>query len=368
LAAIPGSEKEDEEMKKLGAGKDKNGYWIWYEQKQVHFAIKGGLENNDDHREMKIKQIISFFAKMKAKHVAEKTISKIFDHGYDTLGKIFDLKVEDISGEIEGFKEKSSGRFVDAVQSCIRDANMAKVAAASGVFGENIGEKKLEKIFQADKNILDSESSQEKLIDFIQNLGGIKTLAPQIASNFKKFKLWIRNHPQITFAVSDSSSDEDDQDDDDDQEEKEKEKKVVKKTDKKKTTKKKKKEEESEDEETESDEDSVDEKKVEKKEKKMTASSSSSSSSTPVTGIVNELKKKKPLLGKNICFTGARDQLLITTTIKLGAKIVDSVSKKLSYLVIGKKPGPSKVAKAEDLELQIITVENFKILISNFSK
>ncbi len=47
-----------------------------------------------------------------------------------------------------------------------------------------------------------------------------------------------------------------------------------------------------------------------------------------------------------------------------GGKVISALSGKLNYLLIGKDPGPSKLAKAEKLGLKIITEDEFQRLIS----
>lgn len=69
------------------------------------------------------------------------------------------------------------------------------------------------------------------------------------------------------------------------------------------------------------------------------------------------------LNGLTICFTGASNRFKGDEVEKFleenGAKCVHSVSKKLNYLIIGDKPGSSKVKKAEENNITIITEKEF---------
>ena len=69
------------------------------------------------------------------------------------------------------------------------------------------------------------------------------------------------------------------------------------------------------------------------------------------------------LNGLTICFTGASNRFKGDEVEKFleenGAKCVHSVSKKLNYLIIGDKPGSSKVKKAEENNVTIITEKEF---------
>ena len=69
------------------------------------------------------------------------------------------------------------------------------------------------------------------------------------------------------------------------------------------------------------------------------------------------------LNGLTVCFTGSSHKFKGDEVEKFleenGAKCVHSVSKKLSYLIIGEKPGSSKVKKAEESGVTIITETDF---------
>lgn len=72
--------------------------------------------------------------------------------------------------------------------------------------------------------------------------------------------------------------------------------------------------------------------------------------------------------GKNIVFSGetmySRNELIVMGK-KYGANIKTSISKKVDYLVIGEEPGPSKMAKAEELNIKIVPIKDFINYIMN---
>lgn len=69
------------------------------------------------------------------------------------------------------------------------------------------------------------------------------------------------------------------------------------------------------------------------------------------------------LNGLTVCFTGSSNKFKGDEVEKFleenGAKCVHSVSKKLNYLIIGEKPGSSKVKKAEENGVSIINENDF---------
>jgi NAD-dependent DNA ligase len=63
-----------------------------------------------------------------------------------------------------------------------------------------------------------------------------------------------------------------------------------------------------------------------------------------------------------ICFTGFRPEEKVRIESKAednGYKVVKSVTVKLKYLVIGEAPGPSKLTKAKEQGVLIITANDF---------
>lgn len=85
-------------------------------------------------------------------------------------------------------------------------------------------------------------------------------------------------------------------------------------------------------------------------------------------GLNTEIEEKKqdgnlPLEGLTVCFTGKSlvwhgDEIENFLESK-GAKCTHSVSKSMDYLIVGEKPGSSKVQKAQDYGVEIITENDF---------
>lgn len=71
----------------------------------------------------------------------------------------------------------------------------------------------------------------------------------------------------------------------------------------------------------------------------------------------------KALSGLTVCFTGKSERFSGDDVEKFleenGAKCTHSVSKKMDYLIIGEKPGGSKVSKAQEMGIKIITENDF---------
>ncbi|WP_266366259.1 NAD-dependent DNA ligase LigA [Tellurirhabdus rosea] len=73
------------------------------------------------------------------------------------------------------------------------------------------------------------------------------------------------------------------------------------------------------------------------------------------------------LAGKTFLYTGTfanfSREALEEKIAANGGKLVSSVSKKLNYLIVGENPGPSKISKAEQLGVPMISEEEFQGLL-----
>lgn len=76
-----------------------------------------------------------------------------------------------------------------------------------------------------------------------------------------------------------------------------------------------------------------------------------------------EEQKEQVLAGLNVCFSGSscrfKGDAVEDFLTDNGAKCGHSISKKTNYLIIGEKPGGSKVAKAQELGVEIIEENKF---------
>ena len=79
-------------------------------------------------------------------------------------------------------------------------------------------------------------------------------------------------------------------------------------------------------------------------------------------------KVDAPLSGKTVLFTGSLQQMTRNEAKSMaeeaGAKVVSSVSSKLSYLVVGEAAG-SKLTKAQKLGIETLTEEEFLAIIKS---
>ena len=88
-------------------------------------------------------------------------------------------------------------------------------------------------------------------------------------------------------------------------------------------------------------------------------------------GMATGDRRKSPLAGKTFVFTGGLDRFTRDEAQRAvetaGARVASSVSKKTSYVVVGRDPG-SKLDQARTLGVPILTEQDFSALMEENEK
>jgi len=112
------------------------------------------LIDNSSNDQYKIKNIYHFFSSLGAKDIGMKTIEKLYNHKYDTILKILNIKINDLSA-IKGFKIISSENFVANINEIRKkEIKLEKLMIASNLLGRGIGELGIKQLL--DNNIFDN--------------------------------------------------------------------------------------------------------------------------------------------------------------------------------------------------------------------
>jgi NAD-dependent DNA ligase len=132
-----------------------------YEWNETHvdiIAVDGGDE-------MEIAQLVSFFQKIQADGVSQKTIEKLYNNGYTTLKKILDCNISDFL-KMERMAQKSAENLYSSIHQSLNNLinnaytelnekkdkpcfiSFSRLLAASGKMGANLGERKLVSLFE----------------------------------------------------------------------------------------------------------------------------------------------------------------------------------------------------------------------------
>jgi DNA ligase (NAD+) len=163
----------------------------WNENK-VEFVV-----DNMETSEIAIKKIYSFFKTIKAKHVGEKTVEKLYNGGLTSLDKFFNATIETIIA-IPGFASAGATRIVEAIKGSITNADLATVASASGSLGQGFGIKKIQSVIDNFPDFLTTDLDHDAYVAKLQSIGGFNETAYDFAENIEALKDFLDRYPQIT--------------------------------------------------------------------------------------------------------------------------------------------------------------------------
>ena len=105
--------------------------------------------------EIEIKRLLSFIQTIGIENLSIGIVTKLFDSGFDTPRKIYEMTIEDFK-TLPGVKEKSSQKLYNSIH-CVLDNHiqLGRIMAASLVFGNGFGEKRLSLVTESYPDILD---------------------------------------------------------------------------------------------------------------------------------------------------------------------------------------------------------------------
>uniref|UniRef100_A0A6C0D714 DNA polymerase beta n=1 Tax=viral metagenome TaxID=1070528 RepID=A0A6C0D714_9ZZZZ len=140
------------------------------------------LKNVKSDPRVNIKSITKFFKDLEIEGLGEKNIEKIINSGADSINKIINLSSEDLMN-VEGFQKKMATKIKTSMQKQLSEASIAKIAAASNIFGRGLAERTINAILKAEPTILTSEASIEEKIS---KLSAIEGVGEKTAAQFVK--------------------------------------------------------------------------------------------------------------------------------------------------------------------------------------
>ncbi len=138
------------------------------------------------------KTITNFFKKLEVEGIGEGNIKKLIVAGYDTISKILAMTQEDFL-KIDGFKDKMATKLSTNIKNKVETTSLSNLAAASGIFGRGIAEKRIENILDNVPDILTNKQLDDKQkIKQLQKVDGmaLKT-SRQFVENIPEFLKFI---------------------------------------------------------------------------------------------------------------------------------------------------------------------------------
>ena len=145
------------------------------------------LMDSEKNKEQDVQSFTHFMKTLDITGVKEGMIAKLYDAGYDTLGKIIRISVQELA-VIPGFQEKSALKTYESLQK-VHEADCNKLLTASNAFGRGFGERKLKIITEEYEYVAyDREKALKLKIDDIERLKGMARIsAMQFIEGLPKF-------------------------------------------------------------------------------------------------------------------------------------------------------------------------------------
>jgi len=135
------------------------------------------LNQPDKIQAVQKKRLVHFFGTLGVPYFKEGLIGKVFDEGYNTIYKIIEMQQSDLL-LIDGVKERSANKILDAISSHYNKASLLDIMAACHIFGSGFGRRKLEPIVKSIPDILEynllDKSHREIVYNKVISLDGFQ--------------------------------------------------------------------------------------------------------------------------------------------------------------------------------------------------
>ena len=154
----------------------------------------------DEDSDVGLKRMINFFTKMEVGNLKEGMLLKFVNSNCElnNIKEILEADVEKFKC-VEGVKDKMAQKIYDNIRSALINPKPEVVMAASNIFGNGFGTRRIKPIIEK-IDIMDESISKKDMIEEIMNIEGfqVKT-ATKFVENLDKFRKFIKEHHMIPF-------------------------------------------------------------------------------------------------------------------------------------------------------------------------
>ena len=168
---------------------------------KYHLSESGIDAIADSERiESKIKKINNFFKVVGVESFSIGLITRFYNNKFDTIQKIVNMSINDMI-TIEDIREKRATTIYNNIHNSLQNVSLIKLMVASGSFGKDFGECRIEAVLNKEPNILNIDS-KKILYNIIINISGFsENLTNRFIDGivkFNAFKESINSHINIT--------------------------------------------------------------------------------------------------------------------------------------------------------------------------
>jgi len=134
-----------------------------------------------------IKQLEFFFSKVKVRGLSSGLVKKLYEAGFDDIGKILTMTKSQLMG-VDGFKDKLATNVVDGIKDAMKDVHEIVLMEASNNFGRGVGSKKLAIIIEAFPKILEDDNYYPDKQELVKLNGVEQKTAQQFLEGLKSWR------------------------------------------------------------------------------------------------------------------------------------------------------------------------------------
>ena len=149
------------------------------------------LKEMKGNRTVEIKKLVAFFKGIEVEGLSEGNLTKIYDAGFTTLGKILSMKIEDFM-TVPSFKIKKSTKVHDSIVERMKLLDLPTLAALSQSFGRGFGVKRMESLLQEYPDVFKDDATKKEKLERIKKIEGFSTkIGQNVVDNIDDFKEFL---------------------------------------------------------------------------------------------------------------------------------------------------------------------------------
>ena len=142
--------------------------------------------------ETKIKKINNFFKVLGVESFSIGLVTRFYNNKFNTIQKIIEMSLNDMM-TVEGVRERRANIIYNNIHKSLQNISLKKLMSASGSFGKDFGERRIESVLNIEPNILNIKS-ETLLYNIIINISGFsENLTKRFIDGILKFKIFKEN-------------------------------------------------------------------------------------------------------------------------------------------------------------------------------
>lgn len=147
------------------------------------------VTNSNGRDDIAIRQLEFFFSKVKVKGVSSGLIKKLYEAGFDDVGKILTMTKAQLLN-VDGFKDKLATNVIEGIHEAMKGVDEVVLMQASNTFGRGVGSRKLAVIVKAFPKVLEDDKYYPDKAELVKLSGIEQKTAQQFLEGLKSWRAY----------------------------------------------------------------------------------------------------------------------------------------------------------------------------------